>query len=258
MRYRYFTAIVLAIIACSSKKPEKSLDDTFRAGLIDASTAGTLQQLTTDGRSIYPVFGQGDTIVLYKRLLITDPKDTIAYFPNEMVRPYGINIVTKDLFTTEGDYDFPEVGQLPDSELPKQQYENAVWGIRSPNKNISAFESLISKEKSIRHIYLSYGDSIKQLTYGEMSCFIDRFSNTGRYLTAIYNTGPTWILIFDLKKNMIYRINRGNQSDSLIDYLTCFSPNDNMMLFIRSVKQYRWGRDYFGNVWLYKFNDISK
>jgi hypothetical protein len=220
----------------------------------NATEIGTLKQLTHDGCSIYPVFSQGDTIALYRRLLITDLQDTIAYFPEQMTRVYGININNNELYTAQGNYNFPEPMQVPKVELPRMQYEDADWGIRSPDTGFYAFETISTTANKIRNIYLAHGDSINQLSYGNTPCYLDRFSNTGRYLTAVYSKGPTWILIFDLKKNQVFKINRESANDSLVDYMTCFSPTDDKMLFIRSNKQYRGGSDFFGDVWLFKFD----
>ncbi len=243
---------LLTILACSPKKAEKTVDQRFAESMIPAERTGTLKRLTSDGRSIYPIFAPGDTIILYERLLLTSAADTIAYFPEDMSKPYGINILDSTIYTLEGTPSFPSAGVIDTAALPHRYHEETVWGVASPDSTVYAFETIAAGDSDEIHLlYLAEGDSVRQLSYGRTSCFLDRFSNTGRYLTAIYGTGPTWILIFDLEKDLLYRTQ--HEGDS-IDYLTNFSPNDDMMLFIRSEKKYKRGGDYFGDIWLLRFD----
>jgi hypothetical protein len=247
--------IILAalLLACSSNKNKIALDERFRNEMIDAADIGKLTPLTQDGRSIYPIFAPGDTIVYYKRLLITDAVDTFIYKMDEMIKPYGIGISNGELYTLSKPYDYPSTRVVPPSDYPRRYGEKVDWALRSPaDSNVIAFETVTSDNENAIHIlYLAIGDSIIQLSFGNISCFLDQFSNTGRYLSAIYDQGPTWIIVYDIKKGRCYRIN--HEGDS-IDYLSIFSPDDSMMLFIRSDKKYRYGKDYFGDVWLLKFN----
>jgi Tol biopolymer transport system component len=185
--------------------------------------------------------------------LLTDIADTFAYFPDETIKPYGININNGELYTLDGKIGFPSNRVLDIRDLPKQPGEETVWGVASPESSVFAFETTRSDKKT-HLIYLAIGNTIRQLTFGDISCYIDRFSETGRYLTVVYGTGPTWILVFDLRTNHIFRVERPDNDKPIIDYLTSFSPDDRMMLFIRSDKKYRWERDYFGDIWLLRFN----
>jgi len=247
-----FTVILLITFSCGSEKSREL--KRFRDSAIDASQIGSYKKLTDDGRSIYPMFDPGDTIVFYQRLLLSDLADTFAYMPEQIIKSYGINIKNGELYTLEGKPQFPPAGVLDSTDLPKRKGEETVWGVLSPNGRTIAFETIREGDKDEIHIvYLARGDSVRQITYGDTSCFIDRFSNTGRYLTVVYGTGPTWLLIFDLQKGHLYRIERPDSIPESIDYLTSFSSDDRMMLFIRSAKIYQWGDDYFGDIWLLRF-----
>jgi hypothetical protein len=252
MRKILFSLILVAVMACGSDRSRETIK--FRNLPENILEIATLEKLTDDGRSIYPNFGPGDTIVFYQRLLLTDLADTFAYFPEEIIKPYGVSIKNGELYTLEGKPKFPSTREIDVSRLPQIVGEETVWGVRSLDSSIIAFETIPAKNKEKTHfIYLSEGDSVRQLTYGDVPCFVERFSNTGRYLTAVYNTGPTWLLIFDLKNNHIYKIERPESDGDIADYLTSFSSDDSMMLFIRSKKEYLWGNDYFGDIWLLKF-----
>lgn len=251
MKREVFLLISLLLLACGSRKLSET--DRFRVLAVDATKIGVLQRLTDDDRSIYPVFGPGDTIVYFQRFLLPDVADTFAYFSDETVKPYGVNINDGQLYTLDGKVDFPSNRVIEVSDLPKRAGEETIWGVASPDSGTFAFETVPEGGKT-HLIYLAWGDSIRQLSFGNIPCFLDRFSNTGRFLTAIYGTGPTWILIFDLKANLIFRIERPENDNASIDYLTSFSPDDRMMLFIRSDKKYRLEQDYFGDIWLLRFN----
>ena len=80
---------------------------------------------------------------------------------------------------------------------------------------------------------------------------IERFSNTGRYLTAVIENEPTWILIYDLEFNKFYRLENPNK---LFEYRTVFSSDDKMITFISSDKSFSNAGDYFGDIWIFKFN----
>jgi hypothetical protein len=241
--------MILLLLACGSDRSKETVK--FRNSAKNIGKIGVLQQLTDDGRSIYPIFAVGDSIVYYQRLLLTDLADTFAYFPEQIIKPYGVNLKSHELYTLQGKLDYPPSGEIEVTDLPKRSGESIVWAIRSQDSSMAAFETIPIEGTELTHvIYLVRGDSVQRLTYGDVSCFIDRFSNSGRYLTAIYNTGPAWILIFDLKENALYIIDRSEQDGKVDDYLTTFSSDDRMMLFIRTAKEYTWNKDYFGDIWL--------
>jgi hypothetical protein len=61
--------------------------------------------------------------------------------------------------------------------------------------------------------------------------------------------------VFDLKTAKVYRIER---SGDYIDYMTDFSADDRMMLFVRSDEKYSAGQDYFGDIWLVRFDTAKQ
>jgi hypothetical protein len=252
MRKVVILIILPLLAACGSDRSKETIK--FKDSARDIAKIGTLQKLTDDGRSIYPVFAPGDSIVYYQRLLLTDVADTFAYFPEQIIKPYGVNIRSGELYTLDGKLDYPSAGEIEVTGLPRRANESIVWAVRSPDSSMMAFETIPISGGELTHvIYLVRGDSIQRLTFGDVSCFIDRFSNTGRYLTAVYNTGPAWIIVYDLHENIWYRINRPDDEARIDDYLTTFSSDDSMMLFIRTTKEYTWNKDYFGDVWLLRF-----
>jgi hypothetical protein len=248
MKWTWFLFAALIIGGCSERK-SAGVGDRFVRSLQDATTIGTLSQLTDDQRAIYPVFGPGDTIACYQRLLLTESEDTFAYYDDEMVKPYGVHVSSRELYTLSRAIDFPSALRIDTSKLPDHYGKDAEFAVASPDTLAYAFET-VSGENQVHTLYLVTDDSVTQLSFGPTSCFLDRFSNTGRYLTAVYGKGPTWLLVYDLIRGGVYRI---PHDSSFVDYLTVFSQYDEMMLFIRSDKNYRWGSDFFGDIWLFKF-----
>ncbi|OGC94491.1 MAG: hypothetical protein A2W25_01535 [candidate division Zixibacteria bacterium RBG_16_53_22] len=239
--------------ACSEKKGPGSSDWSGQ-GFGDATDIGTVTQLTDDYRSIYPVFGPGDTIVYYRRLLLTDAQDTFAYYPDELIKPYGKHISTGRLYTLSKASEFPSAREIDPVRLPHAFGKKPVFAVASPDSASYAFET-VEGVNQVHTLFLVEGDSLRQISAGSVSCFLDRFSSTGRYLTAICGKVPTWILIFDLVDGGVYRI---PHDGTYIDYLTSFSSDDRMMLFIRSNNAYRYGRDFFGNIDIFKFDGTRR
>lgn len=237
-------------LACSPEQQRMTSDELFRSSLVDAGRIAATKQITDDDRSIYPAFGPGDSLVFYQRLLITDPADTFYYFTEKMIRPYGVNVESGELYDLSEKYRYPPDRALKVDELAIRSSERVAWAIRSPDSNVIAYETLSGPESATHTVYLAIADSVRQLSYGTVSCFLDRFSNTGRYLTAVYGTGPTSALIFDLEKDLIYQV---SQDSGTVDYMTNFSSDDSMMVFVRSDRKYSWGDDFFGNIYLLKF-----
>jgi hypothetical protein len=252
---KYIVVLVFLSAACGSKNNSDLQAEKFRRSMISAETIATLTRITDDSRSIYQVFGPGDTIAFYQRLLLTDAEDTSMYYPEDLIKPYGKNLINDQLYTLGSPATFPPSDTIQRGLLPRKMGEESVYGVKSPDSNLFAYETvaLINKEgsKGVHRIYLVNGDSTRQLSYGDTSVFLDRFSNTGRYLSAIYGSMPTWLLIFDIKEDKVYRI---EHDSTFVDYLTSFSPSDSMMMFIRSDSKYRLGRDFFGDIWLARFN----
>lgn len=244
-------SLALLIFGCSPDKQADIRYDRFLESLKPATEIATISRLTQDGRSIYPVFAPGDSIVFYKRLLVTTAEDAEGRTEEELVKPFGINLINNELYTLSGDYPYIRADNIDPSRVPRLYGENTIRALESPDGKTIAFETVISFDRDSHTIYLARGDSITQLTYGDLPYFLERFSNTGRYLSAVCGRGPTWIVIFDLENQVAYRIER---TESRIDYLTTFSSDDRMMAFIRSDNRYSYGLDFFGDIWLLRFN----
>ena len=191
-------------------------------------------------------------MIFYKRLLVATAEDAEGRTEEELVKPYGINLINSELYTLSKDYPYIPPNSVDLSRAPQKYGENTIRALESPDGKTIAFETIISFDRDSHTIYLARGDSIAQLTYGGLPHFLERFSNTGSYLSAVCGRGPTWIVIFDLENQVGYRIER---TENRIDYLTAFSSDDKMMAFIRSDKRYSYGLDFFGDIWLLRLND---
>jgi hypothetical protein len=249
MKYALSAILLMALIM--SCQDDRGREGVGRSGLSfeNATQIGELRQITTDDRSIYPIFGPGDTIIFYQRMLLADIQDTFAYRPSETIKPYGVHITTGELYTLSKAGEIPLAWEADPDSLPDDFGRQPVYAIVAPDSFTYAFET-VEGSNQVHTLYLVEGDSLRQITSGSVSCFLERFSNTGRYLTAVYGKIPTWVLIFDLVDGGVYRI----PHDSIyVDYLTSFSPDDRMMLFIRSRNVYRHGRDFFGDIYLFTF-----
>jgi len=247
-----YLSLAFLIFGCSPDKQADIRYDRFLESLKPATELGTISRLTQDGRSLYPVFAPGDSIVFYKRLLVTTAEDAEGRTEEELVRPYGINLINNELYTLSGDYPYLQADNIDPSRAPQGYGENTIRALESPDGKIIGFETAIGFNRDSHTIYLARGDSITQLTYGDLPCFLERFSNTGKYLSAVCGRGPTWIIIFDLENQVGYRIER---IENRVDYLTAFSSDDKLMAFIRSDKRYSYGLDFFGDVWLLRFKN---
>jgi hypothetical protein len=247
-----YPSLAFLILSCSPEKQTDISYNRFLESLRPATEIGTVSRLTQDGRSLYPVFSPGDSIVFYRRLLVTAAEDAEGRTAEELVKTYGINLINNELYTLAEDYSHYQADNIDPSRLPHGYGENIVRALKSPDGETIAFETALRFNRDSHTIYLSRGDSTIQLTYGDLPCFLERFSNTGKYLAAVCGRGPTWIIIFDLENNLGYKIER---IENRVDYLIAFSSNDKMMAFIRSEKKYSYGLDFFGDVWLLRFNN---
>ncbi len=238
-------------LSCSSEPPEEIRANRFLDSQSTADQLGEISRLTDDNRSVYPAFAPGDSIVYFHRLLVSEADDTTGRSPWELIKPFGIKIADKELYTLSSEYKYsmgtPLKGGLDD--IPG---EIVVKEVGSPDGEILAYETIIGNDLSSHTVYLTRGDSTIQLTFGSQPCFIDRFSNTGRYLNVICGRRSSALVIFDMNDNTGYKIpNDGN----VFDYASFFSSDDKMMVFIRSDKQYSLGPSFFGDIWLLRFHD---
>lgn len=244
--------LIFAIaLSCSSEPPEEIHADRFLDSQNSADQLGEIGRLTDDNRSVYPTFAPGDSIVYFNRLLVSEADDTTGRSPRELIKPFGIKIADKELFTLSSEYKY-SMGTPLKEGLDDIPGETVVKEIESPDGQIQAYETIIGNDPSSHTVYLARGDSTVQLTFGNQPCFIDRFSTTGRYLNVICGRNSSTLVIFDMSTNIGYIIPSDGKS---IDYSTAFSSDDKMMVFIRSDKQYSLGSSFFGDIWLLRFHD---
>ena len=238
--------VLVLLLSCSKEQPPEVHQNRFLESLNPAGQIGDFSNLTDDDRNCYPLFAPGDSVIYFKRLLVSESVDTVGRNPEDLVRPYGIRIKDKELFTLSKDFVYPQKKGV-DLESSGWTSERVIWAEESPDGNAIAYETSVGDFKENRTVYLMRGDSTIQLTYGDTPCFIDRFSNTGRFLSVICGYGPSRLVIFDLRDNLGYIV---PQDGNHIVYLTAFSSDDKLMAFIRSDKRYSVGYDFFGNIWI--------
>jgi hypothetical protein len=246
------TILIILLLSCSPEEQQQVHRNRFLESLRPASEIGVLTRLTQDGRALFPAFGPEDSIVFFKMLLVTDPETAAGRETEDIVKPYGVDVASKGLYTLSADYPYPERSSRQTSDIQHGVGENVVRALEAPDGKTIAYETTVGRNKDSHTIYLIKGDSVVQLTYGDLPCFLDRFSSTGRYLSAVCGRDPTWIIIFDLESGRVYIVDR---VEDRLDYMTAFSSDDRMMAFIRSEKKYSMGLDFFGDIWLFRFRD---
>lgn len=242
----------MLLLGCSPEDKQPVHSDRFFESLRPASELGVLARLTQDGRALFPAFGPEDSIVFFEMLLVTDPETAAGREKEDIVKPFGVNVANKELYTLSSDYSYPEKNSRETSDIQHGFGENVVRAVEAPDGNTVAYETMTGRNRDSHTIYLIQGDSVIQLTYGDLPCFLDRFSSTGKYLTAVCGVDPTWLIIFDLQTGQAFKIER---IEDRLDYMTAFSSDDRMMAFIRSEKKYSMGLDFFGDIWLFRFED---
>lgn len=248
---KIFATVIILILGCGGDEPPGQKVDRFITSLNPASDICTLERLTQDGRCIYPIFAPGDTVVYFRRLLAADNEAASGIDYEDLIKPFGLNLKTRELLTLSADYSYPRLNYADTSEFPAISSEMVSLGIKSPDGETFAFETFEGGPLGKSKIYLRKGDMLSQLTYGDVSCHLENFSSTGRYISALLGWDPSWILLFDLDKGENYKIERQND---LIDYMTSFSSDDRMMIFIRSDDRYVLDGASFGDIWLVTFS----
>ena len=244
--------ILLALsFCCAEDKQPAERPNRFLNSLKHASEISTVERLTQDGRCIYPTFAPGDTIIYFRRLLAPDNEAASGKEIKDLIKPFGININTKELLELSVDYEYPALNYADTTKLPQVGGEIVTMGINSPDSGIFVFETEEKGPSQKRKIYIVNNDQISQLTYGDISCYLERFSNSGRYISVLLDWDPSWIVIFDLESGNNHIIER---KEDLIDYMTGFSSDDKMMVFIRSDGRYNIDGSVFGDIWLLRFN----
>ncbi len=239
-------------MGCGAEKTDIHKFDRFEKSLKPAEEIGKLERLTQDGRCIYPMFAPGDSIIYFRRLLATDEQAAVDKDIKELVKPFGLNIYTKELFSLSSDYRYLVPNFTAHSKLPMIAYEQRAFGINSPDSRIFAFETMEDNVQSKGRIYLYKNNEYHQLTFGKISCYLERFSNSGKYLSGLQGWDKSSILIFDLGSGDIYKI---KQQGNFQDFLTMFSSDDKMIVFLRSEKQFELHNTAFGDIWLFRFNN---
>jgi len=239
------------LLGCSTKKEPLSGPDRFEASLNNISTIASIEPLTDDGRCFRPWFGPGDSMVVFERLLATAPEDTFGRSKSELIKGQAINIRTRELFEVGGEYEYVHPETSDTSILRPKQGEQIDLALKSPVLGILAYEAYPIGKITRSLIYLLRNDTLSQLSSGSKPIYLDRFSNTGRFLTAIYDDSLARIIVYDLPDNNKPYIIPGY--GFFVDYMTAFSSNDGMMVFIRSDQKYALGNEPFGDIYLVRF-----
>ncbi|UCC80628.1 MAG: hypothetical protein JSW64_04515 [Candidatus Zixiibacteriota bacterium] len=247
---RVIPILLILFFFCAKDEAPTERPNRFLNSLKHASEISTVERLTQDGRCISPMFAPGDTIIYFRRLLAPDNEAASGKEIEDLIKPFGININTMELLTVSADYEYPPPSYADTSKLPEIGGESVTMGINSPDSGVIAFETDENGPSQKRKIYIYDNDRLSQLTYGDISCYLEKISNSGRYISALLDWNPSWIIIFDLESGENYIIERENE---LIDYMTSFSSDDRMMVFIRSEGRYIIDGSVFGDIWLFRF-----
>jgi len=244
--------VLLLTLSCADEKKTYVQSNRFWDSLIDATEIGELEQITDDGRFLLPYFAPGDSILIANRLLATDAETASRLTKDQISGIMGININTKDIFKLSKYPNYPTNNLYQDSLSSVPLYEYFTYAIQSNDSSVIAFETIIDVNTNQRAVYISKEDSVYQLSYGDLSCSLDRFSNTGRYLTALIGNNKTWVIIFDLQSGKAYKIpNDEERPDSMI----AFSSDDKMIAFVRSEGLVSNENNYYGDIWIFKFKE---
>jgi hypothetical protein len=170
---------------------------------------------------------------------------------SELIRTQAIDVRSRELFEIAGEfeYDRPEISDT--GNLNPKQGEVINFAIKSPESGVLAYEAYPSGNINRSLIYLLKNDTLSQLSGGPEPIYLDRFSKTGRFVTANYGDSLTRIIVYDLFDfNRPYII---SGFGFFVDYMTAFSSGDSMMTFIRSEQKYSLGNEPFGDIYLVRF-----
>ena len=247
----FFLLILLLIASCGDNSQPVEKPNRFKESLHKASEILTLERLTQDGRCIHPNFAPGDTIIYFRRLLAPNEEAASGVEYKDLIKPFGMNINSGELLTLSTEFTYPLQNYAERIDLPAPSEEVVTQGIYSPDSTYIIFETTEKNVQQNRKIYIEKDDQISQLTFGDISCYLEKVSNSGHYISALFNWDPSWIIIIDLQSGKNYIINRDND---MIDYMSCFSSDDKMMVFIRSDGTIDMDGTVFGDIWLARFN----
>jgi len=246
-------SVLFMILAlnCSDNKQQLENKDRFSSNFTSMDEIALIEQITNDGKCLFPSFAEGDSIIMFKRLLVNAPEDTFGRAINDMVKNYGINIATKELYNIGGIYDYPRpLAAEPESLKPKTG-EIISWAAELKEKGLLAYESYPIGNPNQSNIYLLKNNILEQLSVGPRPVYLDRISNSGRFLSAIYGDSLSRIILYDiLNENRVYVI---KGFGFFVDYMTSFSSTDSMMVFIRSNQKFAIGTEPFGDIFLVRF-----
>lgn len=246
------SGVILILFGCGGEKTPNRKYDRFENSIKPASELGSVERLTQDDRCIYPMFAPGDTIIYFRRLLAENSEAASGKEYEDLIKPFGININTKELLTLSRDYNYPAPNFIELSELPKIAGETVTHGLISNDSSIIIMEAIRPGISNIGRLYTIKDSILSQLTFGDHSCYLEEISNGGKYITALLDWDPSHILIINLDTDDKYEIAPENQ---LLDYMTKFSSDDKMIVFVRSDKRFVLNDTVFGDIWLFRFNE---
>lgn len=243
------TAILL-LFGCGGEKTSNRKYDRFENSIKPASELGSVERLTQDDRCIYPMFAPGDTIIYFRRLLAGNSEAASGKEYQDLIKPFGININTGELLTLSQDYYYPAPNFAKLKDLPSIADETVTHGLISKDSSIIVMEAVRPGFSGLSRLYTFRDSILSQLTFGNHSCFLEELSNDGEYITVLLDLNPSHLLIINLKSGDKYEIAPENQ---LLDYMSKFSSNDKMIVFIRSDKRFVLNDTVFGDIWLFRF-----
>jgi hypothetical protein len=244
--------MIILSVACGKENADIRKFDRFENSIRPASEVGSLERLTQDGRCIYPMFAPGDTIVYFRRLLAENSEAASGKEYKDLIKPFGINIRTGELLILSTDYFYPAPNYLEKSKWPYISGETISYGITSKDSGLMVIETIRQELSGISRLYTIKDSMLSQLTFGDHSYFLEELSKDGKYLTALMDWDPSSILIINLISGEKYRI---EPESGLTDYMTNFSSDDKMIIFVRSYKRYNLDGTVFGDLWLFRFNE---
>ncbi len=244
---------ILLLLSCAKEKQETkiTITDRFINSCKPIEEVAEMKRLTEEGKCLNPTFSTGDTIIFFKRLLVSDPDDTIGLKFSQVVKPFGINVNNSELYTLNQDYDYRK--PIIDRSNPPSGIltENFAGRIKSPDTNVSAYQTL-QIGGAPGPIYISRNGISSQISYGDTACYLNGFSSTGRYINIICGDENPRIILYDTKTDQHIII---SGAGNYMDYMPCWSRDDKVMAFIRSERRFSFEQNSFGDIWLVRFRE---
>jgi hypothetical protein len=195
---KIFPMVLILILGCGEDEPPGQKVDRFLKSLNPASDVSTLE-----------------SIVYFRRLLAADNEAASGMDYKDLIKPFGLNLNTRELLTLSADYSYPPLNYADTTEFPVISGEPVSIGIKSPDSGTFVFETTEKGPLGKSKIYLRQKDMLSQLTFGDVSCHLENFSSSGRYISALLGWDPSWILLFDLENEKNYKIESYRLHDQL-------------------------------------------